>query len=51
MWNLLELQHPPQVGQIFQELNDAAVVGLEELPQDENGEQLMLREIVAGKRR
>ena len=46
--DLVEAQRATQIGQIDEELNDAAVVRLEELPQHENGEQLVLREIVAG---
>ena len=48
MRGLVQLEHPAQVGQILQKLHDAPVVGLEELPQNQNGKELVLREIVAG---
>ena len=44
----LELQDPAEVGPLGQELNGAPVVELEELSQDEDGEELMLGEVLAG---
>lgn len=42
VWNLLEFQQVSQIGEVGKELNDPAVVGFEELSQDQHGKKLML---------
>lgn len=51
MRHFLEIQNPPQIGQVHEQLDDAAIVGLEELFEDQKGEELMLGEIFLGKLR
>lgn len=45
MRHLLEFQKALQIGQIAEKLDDAAVIGLEELFQNQEREELMLGEI------
>ena len=47
MRDTLELQDPAEVGPLGRELDGAPVVELEELSQDEDGEELMLGEVLA----
>ena len=42
MRNLLQPQGRTKIAQVCQDLDDAAVVGPEELAKDQDGEQLML---------
>ena len=48
MRHLLELKRPTQVRPLGKQRHHTAVVGLETLPQHEDGEQLGLRKILAG---
>jgi len=48
MRELFQLQCTAQVGEVLQQLNDAPIVGPEELTQCQYGEQLMLCEVLAG---
>ena len=45
MRNVLQFQMLAKLGEVFEQLADATIVRLEELPQHENGEQLMLGKI------
>ncbi len=47
MWNLEEFQVLTEVGEVFEHLHDAAIVGLEKGLEGEDGEQLMLGEVLA----
>ena len=49
--NLLEPQHPTQVGPVVQIVNNAPVVGFAELLQHEDGQQLGLRKVFLGELR
>ena len=49
MWHLVDLQDGPEVRGIAKNLDDASVIGLEEELQGEHGQELVLREIPAGK--
>lgn len=51
MGNLLELQVLLEFVEVLEQLDDAAIVGLEEGLEGQNGEQLVLREVLATSRR
>ena len=49
MGHFLQAEGLSEVGEIHQKLHDAPVVGLEELPEGQDGEKLGLGEVPAGK--
>ena len=48
MRHFVQAEIGTQVGEVFEQLDDAAVVGLEEGLQGQQREQLRLREVLAG---
>ena len=47
MRQLFESQQVPDIGRIFENTDDTAIIGLEELPQHQDCENLGLGEIVS----
>jgi len=48
VWDTPESEDLAQFGPFFEQLDNTAVVQLEELPHDEDAEELVLSEILAG---
>jgi len=51
VWDRVQAEVLPQLGEVVEELDEAPVVGLEEGLQGQQGEQLVLRVVLAGELR